>query len=160
MSGWIDNLVGAYGDTFDVPDTLGTDLLGVQIMDNVPDTYVDVPRSNGITVSGVLKGVETGVNTLVNTWSKVTALNSEVENRKFQQTLASANMDLQKTKALNSIDIAKAQTDANRQIELARAQRGVADQVARTQSSQIGGSNMTGVIILAGLAYALFKGGK
>ena len=119
-------------------DTMSPELPTTSLNDGVPDTAVDVPRSNGITVSGVLGSVQSTADSLLGIFGKVYSLQSSVENAKFQQTLNTAKLDIQKAQAFGTLDIQKATVDANVSIAKAQAQRATNDALARVGSGSAG----------------------
>jgi hypothetical protein len=87
----------------------------------------------------VLESAKAGANSLIGTWAKVYELQSTVENTKFNNTLRAAQLDVQRSSALGSLEVQRAQVDASKTIELARARRAVADAEANTNSSSQAG---------------------
>ena len=137
-------------------DTQSTDYSVAPLSDGVPDNVVNVPRSDGITFNGILAGVSSTADSLLNTFGKVYQLQSNVENAKFQRTVNSANMELKQAQTMGTIDIQKAAIDANLAIEKARAARATNDALAQVNSGSAGfivqSGKITPMMILGGLA--------
>ena len=115
-------------------DTQSTDYSTNPIGYGVPDNTVNAPRSDGVTWTGVLGGVESTANNLLNTFSKVYQLQSTVENAKFNQTIQASQLDLQRSQALGSLEVQRANVDASKTIALAQAKRQTADAISRTET--------------------------
>jgi|WetSurMetagenome_2_1015567.scaffolds.fasta_scaffold182782_3 hypothetical protein len=119
-------------------DTQTTDYSTNPIIAGNPSTVVDTPRSDGITWGGVLSGVESTANTLLDTFGKFYKLEDSVASAQFQREIKSAQLDITRAQALGSLDVQKVTTDAQVQIAKAQAARAVADQLARTNSGSAG----------------------
>lgn len=124
----------------------------------VPDNVIDVDRSGGITLSGVLSGVDATASNLLNMLGKYYSTTSKIEDAKFQRTVQTATLDLARARALGSLEIDRAAVDAQVAIEKARAARATGDAMARINSGGAGYFMRAGVsplILIAG-AVGLF----
>ena len=141
---------------FDLPETQGTDYSVSPQSDGLPDNVVNTPRSDGITWTGVLSSVKSTATSLFDVFGKAYALNSEIENRKYQQEVQKAQGDLNRAATYGTLDIQRARIDANVAIEKARAARAVGDAQARVKSGTAGyiamPSKMSPMLILGALA--------
>jgi hypothetical protein len=117
----------------------GLDFGGYAPASNVPENVVNIDRTDGLGFGGILESVKAGANSLIGTWAKVYELQSTVENTKFNNTLRAAQLDVQRAGALGSLEVQRAQVDATKTIELARARRAVADAEANAESSSRAG---------------------
>ena len=137
-------------------DTQTADYSVNHLSDGVPDNVVNVPRSDGITFDGILAGVSATADSLTNIFGKVYSLQSNVENAKFQRTVAAANQELKQAQTMGAIDIQRAAIDANLAIEKARAARATNDALAQVNSGSAGfivqNGKVSPMIILGGLA--------
>jgi hypothetical protein len=126
------------------------------IVDSVPENVIDVPRSSGITFDGVLEGVQKTADTLLNTFGKVYAIDSAIQSAKFQREVTQSKNDVERARALGTLDVQKTAIDANIQIEKSRAARAVDDAKARESSSANAGyirtaSKVSPTIIILGV---------
>lgn len=136
-------------------DTQGTDLPSTSLSFGAPSNIVDVPKSDGVTWSGILSGVSATADALTSTFGKIYAINSAVENAKFQQTVNAANQQLKVAQTMGTLDIQRATLDANVAIEKARAARATNDAIAQVNSGSAGYVKAGGIsplVILGGLA--------
>lgn len=123
------------GDNWGLPvDTMDPGYSTVQLSSGVPDNYVDVPRSDGITFTGLFDGIKATADTLGGIFTKAYELNANVENLKFQRDIATRNLDIQRSAQLGALDVKQKTIDANTAIELSRANRAVADARAQIAS--------------------------
>lgn len=162
---------GASWNNFSLPVTTVTDLMPPDLILSqvVPQNLVETPRSSGITLSGVLGGVEATAKSALDIFGKVYSLQNEAASQKYQQEIGKASLKVETAKALGSLELTKAQIDAQKQIGILQAQSAVKDQQAKTASSSAAGYVTSGigslltpqVLLMIGGAILLFKkGGK
>jgi hypothetical protein len=81
----------------DLPDTQSTDYSTLPINDGLPDNVLNVPRSDGITWTGVLDAAKSSADTLFGVFNNVYNLQSKIEDAKYQRTVNEANMQIRHT---------------------------------------------------------------
>lgn len=166
------NLGGlATWNNFSLPETTVTDLIPPDLIlsNTMPETLVEVPRSEGITLSGVLGSVEATAKSALDIFGKFYSLQNQAATRKYQQEIGKATMQTETAKAIGGLELTRAQIDAQKQIGILQAQSAVKDQQARTASSSASGY-VTGslsslltpqILLMVGGAVLLFmKKGK
>jgi hypothetical protein len=149
-------------------DTLQTDLPEGPIINSVPQNVVSVDRDSGISVTGILNGVTATADTLGGIFGKVYNLTNQFANQKFQQEVTKSTLEVNKAKTLGTLELTKAQIDAQREIGLMQAKNGVANAQAQMNSPgalRVGSQTfpIPSWLPLVGagfLAYKLFKGKK
>lgn len=119
-------------------DTLQTDYSVRPLSYGVPNNVVNTPRSDGVTWSGVLNGVSSTADTLLQTFGKVYQINSSIENAKYSQQVTNAQLENQRASTLGGLELQKTAIDANLQIEKARAGRATKDAITQANSGGAG----------------------
>lgn len=161
LSGWD---LGGNLD-FSLGDTTSTGLPDYSVGDGQPGNVIDVPRSDGITVSGVLDAVTTGADKLFQLGSKIYSLQDAAENAKFARTMQQQRMTLAQAQMAGALDVERARVDANTQLGKLEAQRALADAQVRVSSSAStsrigGGLNLSSVVPFALLGLLVWKVAK
>lgn len=137
-------------------DTISAELPDTQLSTGIPSNVVDVPKTDGVTFSGVLNGISSTADSLINAFGKIYSINSAVENAKFQQTVKAAELEVNKARTLGTLDVQRASIDANVSIAKAQAARATNDALAQVNSGSAGflnkGAKISPMLIILGLA--------
>lgn len=160
------------GGNLDLPITIDAGTPDYTVGDGLPTTGIlqDVPRSDGITVSGIFDGLNKTAQTGFDLFNKVYSLSNQVEDKKFSMEMNRARVDIAKAQAAGTLDVERARNDANIQLARMQAQRAVADAQAQVNSGKAGyvaqkafgptGSALVPLVLVAGVAYAFMKGAR
>lgn len=123
------------GENWGLPvETMDAGYSTVQLSSGVPDNFVNAPRSDGITFTGIFDGIQATAETLGGIFTKAYQLNANVENLKFQRDIASRALDIQRSAQIGALDVKQKTIDATTAIELSRANRALADAQAQSKS--------------------------
>ncbi|NBW79184.1 MAG: hypothetical protein EBR27_09255 [Betaproteobacteria bacterium] len=158
--------VGVYGG---MPDTIGAELPDSSLGGGVPviaGTF-EVPRSDGISVSGILRTIEKTAQTGVDIFSKVYQIQDAAEASKVARQINQSRLQLQQAQASGAIEVDLAKTQANLAIEKIRAGAAVANAQAQASSGSAGFSRQ-GIDLAKFVPFAIIglviwkvtKGGK
>lgn len=155
---------------FAVADTLETGLPDYSIGTGAPAiaSVLDVDRSSGISVSGVLGAIEKTAQTGFDIFSKVYQIQDAAESAKVARQINQSRLQLQQAQASGSIDVELARTQAAVSIEKARAAAAVSNAQAQTTSSGAAGFTRQGIdlsklvpfAVIGLVIWKLTKGGK
>lgn len=129
-----------YGSGFSLGGTLAPEIPKWTLSDGTPNNTLDVTypeqTPTGNTFQGFLSGVSATANGFLDTVGKVYSLKNQWESQKFGQDLQEGQLELQRAQLGANIEIAKNNTQAQRDIEIARAGVAVSDAQSQLRSSQ------------------------
>lgn len=161
---------GYTGSGFSLPPTLSpvdpNMTGGVTLSNGVPDNVVNTPRSDGITVSGVLQGVTSTADSLLNVFGKAYTLYNQGQALQYSAKLADSSQQLQYAQSQAQIDLAKTKVATDAQLGQMNAQAQIANAAARLQAGAAGfiktptGKITTGMIVAGIAAFLLLKKAK
>lgn len=169
---WYDvNGSGDWNSGYSLGSTVGPELPRSEPGDIYGTTAQPSVATNntGGFLSGLLGGIETTADSLLNTWSRVNSISTNAENLKFNQQINAAKLDLAKAQIGGQIDVAKTKAMTDAQIEQIRAQTAVSVAQRQADNAKYGyvpattGNKLIDwglIIAAASFAYTVFKKGR
>lgn len=165
MSWWEDmySMGGPSMGVFAMPETVAPEVSDFSLGGGIPEisSILDVDRSSGISVSGILGTIESTAKTGLDIFSKVYQLQDSVEAAKVARQMNQSRLDLQKAQASGAIEVALSRNQAGVAIEKIRAAAAVSNAQAQTdsaiQASTGGGFNLSKLIPFALIGFAVWK---
>jgi hypothetical protein len=162
------NYDNAYsGGSLSLPVTVTPELPKWDFGVSAPSTYVDntLPAQKAApSGSNFLDGLTKAASSVFNLAGQAYQLSNRVEDAKFQRQVTRAEQDIRRAELSGAVDLRRATLEAQRSVGVAQANRAVADENARTQSSGVAyvqqGTNWLMIAGLGAGAYLLFKRGK
>jgi len=136
---WWEDIYSSGGPSMGVyamPETIDSGLSDFSY-GSAPDIapLLDMPRSSGITVSGILGAVESTAKTGFDLFSKAYQIQDAFEGAKINRQINQGRIELQKAQASGAIEVGLSRNQAEIAIEKIRAGAAVANAEAQSKSS-------------------------
>lgn len=164
MAWWEDVLTRSQSDeSVKLPETIAPEMGDWSLGGGTPaiSGALTVPRSEGISVSGILGTIEKTAQTGFDIFSKVYALQDSVEAAKVNRQLNQSRVQLQTAQAAGAIDVGLARAQADVAIEKIRAQAAVANAQAQASSGATGftrqGVDLSKLVPFAVIGFVIWK---